>query len=537
MKPKSAHRYRICGTPVRTGCITCKIRRVKCGEEKPFCKRCTSTGRKCDGYAPVNQPAQGRKSSPQAHLSENIEDPMEQKIFHFFCTTSAPKLPGYFSNDFWGRRVLQASAVEPSIRHAVIAIGAVHHDFISRHESIKVHDPSIIAFAFRQYTKAISHLHRLMSTRTQQLDFTLISCILFISFDCISGNHDSAIIHLKAGLKILEDVKKRNVEAISPEQTTSAHEWEKEFAPLLLGLGVQAASFVNPKYLNDRAALWAMLKGARIPTHPTTFHSIDEARHALESTIADIMADRTATDNRVLACQIQNPKGAQRLKHTTAMTSWIQALNRYLGTYAARETDPNTLELAVNILKLQWLALSIEIGIPEPSYDRFEKIVTYCESLVPEHGSSPLQPSALNFSTDIGIICPLFLTSLRAPRMSTRRQAFELLSRAPRREGMWDSDDAVLIAGGAIRDIDELGDFGNTTLPDHTPEYEFMMWNDISSRLKTRFTWPFAEEQDTTTLSTSFVRGFPFIRSDPVGPGHSTTVAEGIKRPDHWRVQ
>jgi hypothetical protein len=24
MKPKSAHRYRICGTPVRTGCITCK---------------------------------------------------------------------------------------------------------------------------------------------------------------------------------------------------------------------------------------------------------------------------------------------------------------------------------------------------------------------------------------------------------------------------------------------------------------------------------------------------------------------------------
>lgn len=35
---------------VRTGCITCKIRRKKCDETKPECHRCTSTGRRCDGY-------------------------------------------------------------------------------------------------------------------------------------------------------------------------------------------------------------------------------------------------------------------------------------------------------------------------------------------------------------------------------------------------------------------------------------------------------------------------------------------------------
>lgn len=35
---------------VRTGCLTCKIRRKKCDETKPTCLRCTSTGRKCDGY-------------------------------------------------------------------------------------------------------------------------------------------------------------------------------------------------------------------------------------------------------------------------------------------------------------------------------------------------------------------------------------------------------------------------------------------------------------------------------------------------------
>lgn len=56
---------------VKTGCVTCRwaltcdifvpghalthqsqrIRRIKCDETKPHCQRCTSTGRKCDGYS------------------------------------------------------------------------------------------------------------------------------------------------------------------------------------------------------------------------------------------------------------------------------------------------------------------------------------------------------------------------------------------------------------------------------------------------------------------------------------------------------
>ncbi|KAE8550509.1 hypothetical protein EYB25_006736 [Talaromyces marneffei] len=35
---------------VKSGCRTCKVRRVKCDETRPACGRCTSTGRTCDGY-------------------------------------------------------------------------------------------------------------------------------------------------------------------------------------------------------------------------------------------------------------------------------------------------------------------------------------------------------------------------------------------------------------------------------------------------------------------------------------------------------
>ncbi|KAL4979967.1 hypothetical protein BDW66DRAFT_147877 [Aspergillus desertorum] len=35
----------------KTGCLTCRQRRIKCGEEKPICKNCTKSKRDCKGYA------------------------------------------------------------------------------------------------------------------------------------------------------------------------------------------------------------------------------------------------------------------------------------------------------------------------------------------------------------------------------------------------------------------------------------------------------------------------------------------------------
>ncbi|RSL93548.1 hypothetical protein CEP52_013182 [Fusarium oligoseptatum] len=37
-------------TKVKTGCATCRIRKIKCDEGKPFCLKCVKTGRTCDGY-------------------------------------------------------------------------------------------------------------------------------------------------------------------------------------------------------------------------------------------------------------------------------------------------------------------------------------------------------------------------------------------------------------------------------------------------------------------------------------------------------
>ncbi|RWA03287.1 hypothetical protein EKO27_g11816, partial [Xylaria grammica] len=41
----------------RTGCLTCKRRKVKCDEARPACARCLKSGHRCAGYEDVRKPA------------------------------------------------------------------------------------------------------------------------------------------------------------------------------------------------------------------------------------------------------------------------------------------------------------------------------------------------------------------------------------------------------------------------------------------------------------------------------------------------
>jgi hypothetical protein len=422
---------------------------------------------------------------------------MEQSTLAFFSAFTAPKLSGYFSPDFWERRVPQASLAEPSIRHAVIALGAVHRDFTARHERTgRFVDASLEAFAIRHYTIAISHLHQLMSTRTQQLDITLISCILFIVFDCLIGHHTSALIHLKDGLKILEDIKWQNAQGGTTSQPTLTQQWEREFSPLLLGLGVQAASFVDPKYPKDREDLWESLRAVRIPAHPLTFNSLDEARHALETLAVDIMGGGIPTSplpnsplspdylphehipqdhmspnptpqdqpphdqlphDHISPAHIPSPlspshPGAQIQSHLTALQDWTKALDRYLVNYAARDPSASRVRCGANLLKVHSLMLSIVASPPHhpSSTSKFDRILSLCEYLLAASTSCGRAAPSLSFSADFGIIAPLFFTAVRAPSLPLQQRAYNLLARAPGREGMWDSDDALLAAGDAI---------------------------------------------------------------------------------------
>ncbi|KAJ5142921.1 Aflatoxin biosynthesis regulatory protein [Penicillium bovifimosum] len=60
-------------TKSRNGCARCKSKRVKCGEEKPHCSRCTRLGVRCPGYTkPLRWVTKYAQSSPPASAPASV---------------------------------------------------------------------------------------------------------------------------------------------------------------------------------------------------------------------------------------------------------------------------------------------------------------------------------------------------------------------------------------------------------------------------------------------------------------------------------
>ncbi|KAJ9149103.1 C6 zinc finger domain-containing protein [Pleurostoma richardsiae] len=217
---------------VRTGCITW-IRRVKCGEEKPACFRCTSTGRKCDGYdkgAPSRHRNQDTVRGLELARAEflrayRVNDALrcmrpivadidgteaERRFFHGFRAVSSGGLSSHVcdTNDFFNRVCPQMSHRDDAVKHAVVALGSAYQLFQaaeggpapppgSTREELEV-------FTIEQYTKSLSKLQRHVGSASRESTrLFLVCCLAFICLESLRGNQDSALTHLKNGLNIL----------------------------------------------------------------------------------------------------------------------------------------------------------------------------------------------------------------------------------------------------------------------------------------------------------------------------------------------
>lgn len=72
--------------------------------------------------------------------------------------------------------------------------------------------------------------------------------------------------------------------------------------------------------------------------------------------------------------------------------------------------------------------------------DDFQIVTNLSRSLIAaaEHDAKTGKPP-LTFSTDLGLVGPLYYTCIKCPILPVRKAALDLLSRCPRQEGMWNS--------------------------------------------------------------------------------------------------
>lgn len=60
----------------------------------------------------------------------------ERRCFDFFLNRTASQLSGFWDSEFWGCLILRATHHQSAIRHAVLALGALHERFETGDRSV-----------------------------------------------------------------------------------------------------------------------------------------------------------------------------------------------------------------------------------------------------------------------------------------------------------------------------------------------------------------------------------------------------------------
>ncbi|KAI8625426.1 hypothetical protein F5Y19DRAFT_449987 [Xylariaceae sp. FL1651] len=233
----------------KTGCSTCKKRRVKCGGAKPHCNRCISTGRQCGYIQPlINQPdsesIRTRRSPNSNESSTSLTQaapvysrhrpPVELKValprsnskevrsYHFFLEVAAPLLAGVFDADFWTTEIPRACFVDRAIWHAVVSLGATYEAYYLPPLASPAAHSNENSFVLQQCNYSIRSLtdssHYIVDKWR-----TLTASVLFTYLCSLQNLHEQARMHLTAGYKILkviliDDRNKR----LSPEPASAS---------------------------------------------------------------------------------------------------------------------------------------------------------------------------------------------------------------------------------------------------------------------------------------------------------------------------
>ncbi|KAH7015798.1 hypothetical protein EDB80DRAFT_606472 [Ilyonectria destructans] len=215
-----AGRKRRAHKKVKTGCATCKIRKVRCDEEKPACNRCVSTGRKCDGYAVPSEPPKGVTTS--LHLYHPAADSKlvlpaknfnEIRSYQFFMDVTAPTIATTFDADFWRFEVPRICQSDPAIWHAIVSFGSIHESYVTPGPSQYVKN----LFAMQQFSASIRYLTAPGYTDKWR---ALVISTIFTCVCHLEGLPDQARMHLRAGHKLLEEIqleeRSRHVKGLGP---------------------------------------------------------------------------------------------------------------------------------------------------------------------------------------------------------------------------------------------------------------------------------------------------------------------------------
>ncbi|KAK8099729.1 uncharacterized protein PG998_012970 [Apiospora kogelbergensis] len=214
-KPKASRT----STPkVRTGCITCKRRHMRCDEARPNCHNCFKSQRSCS-YANANPVTAIAPCKPSRSPTPCVASPQKQTLLNAdlddFCDANGAGyyhefarmmhgdwLTGTSNRAFWGVTAPQFARTNPRYRHAAMAIGALGAWYReSGAPSLRARPGEESA----HYVQALGHYGRALRLHHRQdsLHDTSFLALLLLFFELLRGNSKAALAHVNHGLALV----------------------------------------------------------------------------------------------------------------------------------------------------------------------------------------------------------------------------------------------------------------------------------------------------------------------------------------------
>ncbi|KAI8630380.1 hypothetical protein F5Y19DRAFT_484257 [Xylariaceae sp. FL1651] len=431
---------------VRTGCRSCKVRKVKCDEGRPECRRCRTSGRTCAGY---QTPQPGSFSWSEllrirpSIIADSSATSAELQSLDFFRCIVAPALVGSVASNFWTSSVMQQAIQQTPARNAVLAISALYRRFDPMFNNASLPDESIMPILY--YNKALKQVATMESLDT---DTVLLLSILFTCIEFLRGNVPAAVGHCRHGIQILSSVDKT-----SPD--TSAIFRHLSIFPYFFGAAL--SDFPHPQHVEHTGLHFGDASQAAESLDGLMARSVRLVRACDPFRFAAIDSTQAPPPSLTLM--------QQELHHE--IDKWFSRFSAVRGQQHRMNSRDQSL---CRTLETRWLVCKIWVDIAlcqdETLCDTYRTLFERIIQLAREEAISRKlagTEKASFFQFDMGLSPLLYFVVIKCRFLWLRLEALELLETlACSRESMWDP--SLLYAIGK-HSIEREHNFNFTTQP------------------------------------------------------------------------
>jgi hypothetical protein len=498
-------------------------------------KRCTSTGRKCDGYESPKtlhnssalltlsppphhleipkwvQPTfsatyQGHGSDLPASISASFKGTtQEHRLFLRFQYCTVPVLAGASESGFWMKIVLQLGQVDPIIRSVVVALGALHEDYQGRqgkYVANLIEDRSY-RDAICLYGKALGGVRRELSMPSKiDVKLAIVASILFCCFEVLRRKNMFMVTHHKFGMEaLIRQIRLPKTES-SSSHTEEFHSADPpmfgetpqneldELLRVLARYDIQSKTITfSPNVEHLRAEV------ASPPPIPPASSTPSQIRLHTENLLIAIY-QLTKSDMRIYRYwKRESVPQEWKMQHGEAINTfntWVTFLKSFFQSQVSRQDwDPIAFTILLgHLLQIEAAAIVLKLSIdcgPETSFDgfreEFEDMVARVErttSALDFDAALPLDIEHKPFTMEFGIVQPLFFIAIKCRDWDLRRRAVAQLRRAGK-EGVLEGPILAVLARRVM--ILEEGDLSwGSVIPETNRFHEIKFSVEYDSR-------------------------------------------------------